>query len=343
MERKADVNIPWYAEALGPSAGLVNQDYSEWVVNEKKVGRIQRESEKKSEELLMGMREFNDGEHQEQYKFLKEERNLTIQRLTLITIVKEQGIFRGEYQGKYPSLSIETDNKLNLKMTFCEFGNVGSNYCPTMSNLAKSAVTIDYTTNGDSIMMDLPQDVELEFKAYFCNASVAKDTAEFAYDEALGEMISNGSEKVASYAAETLGKEALGDVIKTVPIAGDVAGFVLDEVVEQAEQKEAFEFIEGKFDEVSKAYIYSNFGCSVNYVHYNTAENSAQILYSYGGEKTDERVERADALFQEKLGQGLTKEEVLTNPNKVYNLYEALIEKDVHNKDLYDNAVNDDN
>ncbi len=44
--------------------------------------------------------------------------------------------------------------------------------------------------------------------------------------------------------------------------------------------------------------------------------------------------------FQEELGKGVTKEQFITNPNAVYDLYEELLEKDIHNQDRYDEALN---
>lgn len=339
MDRKADVDVPWYSEALGPSAGLINQDYSEWVVNESKVGRIQAEIVNKSEELLGQMREIGDAESKE-YKNIKSDRNVIIQRLTLISIVKEIGTFRGEYQDKYPAVSISTGEDFELVMTFNEFRNVGNDYVQIISNLSESTVTIGYTTNGSNIAIEVPDGVELAFKAYFCNYSKESEGAEFLYDEATGYLIGKGSEMASQYVGKTLGKEVLGTAIKAVPFAGDVVGFGIDVALEQQEQEKAIEFIEGEIGEADKAIVYSHYDCSVNYVHYDIAEKSEHTLYAYDGEETGERVRRVDALFHEKLGKGISQGDVFENPKGVYHLYQELIEKDIDNKDRYDEAIN---
>lgn len=332
MDRKADVDVPWYSEALGPSAGLINQDYSEWVVNESKVGRIQAEIVNKSEELLGQMKIANEN-NKRMYESLKAERNLAIQRLTLISIVKEIGIFRGEYEAQYSAISITTGEEFELVMTFNEFRNVGSDYAPIISNLADSIVAIGYTSNGDNITKEVPDNVKLAFKAYFCNYSKESEGAEFLYDEATGYLIGKGSEMASQYVGKTLGKEVLGTAIKAVPFAGDVVGFGIDVAIEQQEQEKAIEFIEGEFEKIEKADIYSDFDCSVNFVQYDTVENSEYTLYAYEGEQTSERVKRVSALFQEGLEKGITQKEV-------FDLYEEFKRKDIGNKDRYDEAIN---
>ncbi len=339
MDRKADVDTPWYNEVLGPSVGLVNQNYSEWVVNKSKIGRIQAEIVAKSEELLGQMREIGDATLPK-YKTNKTERNEVIQRLTLISVASELGTFRGEYQGTHPMISIGKGEARELIITFNEFQNVGSDYAPTMSNLAESTVNIDFTANGEGITFDEMDESERAFKAYFCNCSVEKDVAEFAYDKAKGEVISQGSKKLSEYVGETLGKESLGKVVGAVPLVGDIAGLGFNVAIEQAKQEQALEFVEGQFDSTASTQIYEDFDCSVNDVHFNTAENIQDVLYAYGGEKTAERVERVNDLFQVELGKGITQEDVITNPSGVYDLYKELLEKNPDNKDRYDEAVN---
>lgn len=340
MDRRKDVDTPWYNEVFGPSAGLVNQDYSEWVVNESKIGRIQSEIVAKSEELLEQMRKVGDS-YNSDYLNAKSERNNVIQRLTLISVVAELGTFRGEYQGAQPVISVGEGEERELIITFSEFRNVGSEYAPTMSNLAESTVTIDFTTNGDSITFDEIDDLEVAFKAYFCDYSVENDVAEFAYDKAKGEVISQGSEKLGEYVGETLGKESLGKVVGAVPLVGDIAGLGLDVAMEQVKQERALEFVGGQFDTIESVNIYEHFDCSVNDVHFDTAENVQDILYAYEGQKTEERVERVNELLQTELEKGILKEDVITNPNSIYELYLELLEKNPDNKDRYDEAVND--
>ncbi len=338
MDRKEDVDTPWYTEALGLSTGLVNQDYSEWVVNENKIGRIQTEIVAKSEELLGQINDVSN-ENKEKYDLLKYERGLIIQRLTVISVVDEICTFRGTYEAECPTILIAPGEDFALVLKFSEFRNVGSDYAPTMSNLAESTVTIGATSNGTNITKDMLENTELEFKAYFCNYSEKKDVAKFVYDKTTGEAISQGSKKLSEYVGETLGKETWGKVVGAVPVVGDIAGLGWDVTMEQIKQEQALEFTEGKFDEIANACIYSDFDCSVNFVQYDTAENSQYTLYAYGGEATRERVENVNVFFQEEIGTGITQEDVLTNPNKIYDMYEEFIDKARGNKDRYDEAI----
>ncbi len=340
MDRKADIDTPWYNEVFGPSAGLVNQDYTEWVVNEKKIGRIQTEIVAKSEELLMQMRENGDSSNPD-YQYAKSERNNVLQRLTLVSVVAGLGTFRGEYQGTHPMISIAEGEKRALIVTFNEFRNVGTESVTTMSNLGESTVTIDFTINGDSIAFDQIGDSEVAFKGYFCNYSPEKDVAKFVYDKANGEVISQGSKKLSEYIGETLGKEALGKVAGAVPIVGDIAGLGMDVATEQIKQEQALEFVEGQFETIKSAQIYGQFDCSVNDVHFDTAENPHHVLYAYEGEKTEDKVGNMNELLQTELEKEISKGDVVTNPNSVYDLYLELLEKNPDNQDKYDEAVND--
>lgn len=340
MDRKSDVDIPWYNEALGPSAGLLNEDYSEWVVNEKKIGQIQTEIVARSEELLAQMREIGDS-YNPDYQNAKNERNNVLQRLSLVSVVAGVGTFRGEYQGTHPMISITKGEERELIVTFNEFRNVGSESTTTMSNLGESTVTIDFTINGDSIIFDKIRDSEVAFKAYFCNYSAEKDVVKFVYNKTNGEVISQGSKKLSEYIGETLGKETLGKVVGTVPIVGDIAGLGMDVVMEQVKQEYALEFIEGQFRTMDSANIYEDFDCSVNDVHFDTTENTHEVLYAYEGEKTEERVRRVNEILQTELEIRISKEDVVTNPNSVYDLYLELLERNPDNQDRYDEAVND--
>ncbi len=341
MDRKADIDTPWYNEVFGPSAGLVNQDYTEWVVNESKIGRIQAEIVAKSEELLGQMKIANSKKNESLYILLKDNRDLVMQRLTLLGVVTELGNFRGDYHNTNPMISITVGEKREIVITFNEFRNIGSDYAPTMSNLAESTVTIDYTMNGDSIPKEIPKDAELAFKAYFCNYSAEKNIAEFAYDKMTGKVISQGSKKISEYVGETLGKESLGKIVGTVPLVGDFVGLGVDIALEEAKQEKAMAFIEGQMDRIEKADIYSDFDCSTNFVQYDTAENAGYTLYAYGGEETSERAERVNVLFLEELGKGIIQEDIFENPNDVFDMYKELVNKDVRNAARYDEAIND--
>ena len=67
MDRTKDVDIPWYSELLGPSAGQVNEDYSEWRVNDEKTDRLVYMASVLSEVVLQGMKKVDSDQYPDKY------------------------------------------------------------------------------------------------------------------------------------------------------------------------------------------------------------------------------------------------------------------------------------
>ena len=73
MEKKEDVDIPWYTEFFGISAGFLNEDYSKWSANQEKIRNIMNLLADTSDETLIMMRVMNQSKADENvYQKLKE-------------------------------------------------------------------------------------------------------------------------------------------------------------------------------------------------------------------------------------------------------------------------------
>ena len=336
MDRTKDVDIPWYSEMAGMGANLVNEDYSEWTINQGKVDRLLDQISKASDETL-GMMQFIDNEKERSlYQDLKEQRNAIVQRMTLLKVAEEIGTFRGEYQAELPTISIVMGEDQGLTMTFCEYRNIGSAVSPTISNLGESTVNISKTKNGDTIDRSALENAKLTFVGYFGGVSVAEETLSFVTEETTGEIISYSSEQLAAYIAQKAGKEVLGKAVGYIPLIGDIAGFGVDMAISQAEAEENCQFITGQFNGMESALIYSNFDCSVNFVQCDMADDSKITIYAQTGENTADIIARVN----EKFGIEITEDEVVTSPNDVDSLIEQLEKENPDNEDRYEEAIN---
>ena len=125
MDRTKDVDIPWYSEMAGMGANLVNEDYSKWTINQGKVDRLLDQISKTSNETLGMLQVVNSKVNKKMYDMLKEQRNVIIQRMTLLKVAEEIGTFCGEYQAELPTITGENtadiiarvNEKLGIEIT----------------------------------------------------------------------------------------------------------------------------------------------------------------------------------------------------------------------------------
>lgn len=336
MDRTTDVEIPWYKEMVQMGTGFSGaEDYSEWTVNTEKLNKLLEQVSIASDGTLAMLRVMDDENENEQYKNLREQRNIIIQRMTLLEVAGEVGTFRGAYQAEYPTITIKKNEDESLTMSFCQFRNIGSEVSPMMSNLGESTINVSRTKNGENIDKKALENVELSFSRYFGQISLTNETWSFIADEISGEMISMGSEQLGAYLAEKTGKETLKNMIGYVPIAGDIAGFVIDMAESKSEVEDSREFITGQFDRLENAMIYSTFDCSVNFVQYDAVDNEQLILYTQSGRKTADIVSNVN----DALGTEITEADVVRNPNEITNLIDQLIAENPENEDKYNDAI----
>lgn len=339
MDRTTDVEIPWYKEMVQMGTGFSGaEDYSEWTVNTEKLNKLLEQVSIASDGTLAMLRVMDSEKNEKMYDMLRDQRNTIIQRMTLLEVTEEVGIFRGVYQAEYPTITIKQNEDESLTMSFCQFRNIGSEVSPMMSNLGESTINISRTTNGENIDRDVLKDIELSFMGYFGNTFIANEVYAFAVDEVTGEMISQGAEGLGSYLAEKTGREALESVIGYVPIAGDIAGFAIDIAESRAEAEETREFIAGQFESLESAMIYRTFDCSVNFVQHDTADNEQLILYTQSGRKTADIVSNVN----DALGTEITEVDVVRNPNEISKLIDQLIAENPENADKYNDAIKGD-
>lgn len=332
MDRTSDVDVAWYEEMIRMGSGFSGKDYSEWTVNKEKVDKLLEQVAITSDNTLLAMRVTDSDEMK--HKLLLH-RNIIIQRMTLLNAAEEIGVFRGDYQAISPTINIKKNQDESLTMSFRQFRNIGSEFSPTYSELGKAKVEISRTQNGVNVDNEERKNIEKSFYRYFGGTSVAEQTGEFVADEAKGELIGQGAEQLGAYVAEKTGKEALGHVIGYVPIAGDVAEFVIDVKEAEQEAKENREFISGQFDSLESADIYSEFNCSVSFAEYDTTDKQEITVYAHKGSNTDMFVRNVNEAMETQI----TEDEVVKNPNGINELKKKLFEENPENADKYNDAI----
>lgn len=326
-----DVNVPWYNEFFGPTAGQVNQDYSKWTVDTDKVDRILYEVANTDAQMLYLLQHIDNDSALDET--LNTQLNQIIQRQTLLLTVEGIGEFHGQYKNNQPNISIEqTENQL-IVLNFKEYRNIGSDLSPVFSNLGDSSISISDTYNGVNNMSIQIENSELQFYGYFGDVNEVAETSSFVYDEINGEIISKGSEDLAKYVVDKTSSNVLGKAVGFIPYAGDIIGFGIDLAEDEVDVKENNDFITKQFDSLKAANIYSDFGCSTSYVQYNISENKDIVVYSYEGEHTQDII----TAFNNEFNTNYSVKDVVSNPDSIW---QKKSEFDLHMLYRYNQIIN---
>lgn len=334
MDQTKDVDTPWYSELLGPSAGQLNEDYSEWQVNDEKTDMLVHMASVLSEVVLCNMKKVDKDQYPDKYSDLRDIRYEMVQRITLLQEVRGVKAFRGDLYAEAPDIDVVRSEDLSFTLTYKEYRNIGAKLSPVFSNLGESSIKVKYTMEGDNIDMRAIKNAEVAFSSYFCDFSVLDETGKFAIDEAASEMIGNAAEKAGDY-VERQGKKMLGKTIGYVPLVGDVASFVIDTAADYQENKQNAEYITGQFNDLKEAKTFRNFDCCVNYVEYDTADSEGIKIAAVQGENTKAIVDK----FNSSMGITISVQEVLTEPAELFEEIWKLTEDNPENQKRYNDAL----
>lgn len=334
MNKTKDVNVPWYRELLGPAAGMANEDYSEWQVNNEKIDMLICMASGLSEEILYIMKNVDKDQYPDAYNDLRDIRYDMVQRITLLQEVKGVEAYRGELYAEAPDIDVIRSEDQSFTLTYKESRNIGAELSPVISNLGESSIKVKYTMESGNIDMQAIENAEVGFSSYFCNSSVPDKTGKFAIDETTSEMIGYTAGKAGDY-MKKLGKDGLSKAIGFVPVAGDVASFVIDTAADYQKNKQNAEYIEGQFNDLKAADIYSNFDCYVNYVEYDTADSEGIKIAAVQGENTKAIVDKLNS----SMGITISVKEVLTEPTELFEEIWKLTEDNPEKQKLYNDAL----
>ena len=331
IDKTKDVDMPWYNELFGPAAGQCNEDYSEWKTNNDKLNQVLAYAGIISEVTLKAMQ----GVDKDAYELLEDERNVMLQRITVLQAVREVGVFRADIYADSPDIKIEEDEESKaLTIKFKEYRNIGSESAPTFSNLADSSIKVKYTMDSSCIDMESIKNAETILTTYFGGYSVAEESGKFILDETNGEAISRAAEGLASYAKKA-GKTGMSKAIGYIPLVGDVTSFVIDTATDYEETKENVKIVKEQLDDVKSAKLYSDFGYSVNFVEYDTASSKEIEIVANHGENTINIINQVNS----DLELDISENEIFAEPDKTYQKITDEISDNPDKQKAYNDAI----
>lgn len=316
MGGKEDVDISFMDQVLGMTIWHVNEDYTEWTVDSRKMLEVRKRLAASGEASLLLIREAWENGEQERAITLTQQREDTLQRLTLLSVASAQGTFRGEYKDAYPKITVTGGENGELCLHFCQYRNVVAQTC---SNLGEASITVGDTVLPSNVNGAAFKDVEYRFAGHFLGYSFVKEATGFAVEEAAGEMLDRSVEAVAGSLARSGGSKMLENAVGFIPLFGDIAFFCMDAAQESAQEEADADFIKKEFEMLHVADLYTQFDCWVNFVEYDTAGLEGEtVIWPYPGEKTDELIEEISGAFSIKLNI----QDVLEDSNSVISLLE---------------------
>ena len=331
IDKTKDVDMPWYNELFGPAAGQCNEDYSEWNVNNDKLNQVLAYAGIISEVTLKAMQ----GVDKDAYELLEDERNVMLQRITVLQAVREVGVFRADIYADSPDIKIEEDEESKaLTIKFKEYRNIGSESAPTFSNLADSSIKVKYTMDSSCIDMESIKNAETILTTYFGGYSVAEESGKFVLDETKGEAIGKAAEGLASYAKKA-GKTGMSKAIGYIPIVGDVAFFAIDTAADYEETKDNVKIVKEQLDNIKSAQLYSDFDYSVNFVEYDTASSKEIKIVANHGENTINIINQANS----DLELDISENEIFAEPDKTYQKITDEISDNPDKQKAYNDAI----
>lgn len=334
MGDRTDVNTNFVENLARVGAGFSNSDYSEWTISQEKIYQLYLRVAVSSEIGLSHIQELRQTGNAERLNDMMRQREIMLQRLTMLRTVGAVGTFRGEVEAEYPALTVTKSEKGELLISFREMRIEGSDASPTCNNLGVSTITVEHTTLGSWIDNKAVANVEYQFADYFGYNSVFEDITSFIAEEGLGELIDKGTEVYSARIAKKTGSELLEGITGKIPLVGDVAFFALDVAMEKEQARQDAEFIKGRFDELKSATIYSDFDCCANFVQYDTAQNIQHVIYAYPGELTDQRISQ----LNEKFNTTFSREQLLSRPNETWEQVEEIY-NDLSKQEVYDSIM----
>ena len=331
IDKTKDVDMPWYNELFGPAAGQCNEDYSEWKTNNDKLNQVLAYAGIISEVTLKAMQ----GVDKDAYELLGDERNVMLQRITVLQAVREVGVFRADIYADSPDIKIEEDAESRaLTIKFKEYRNIGSESAPTFSNLADSSIKVKYTTEKASADAESIKNAETILTTYFGGYSVAEESGKFVLDETKGEAIGKAAEGLASYAKKA-GKTGMSKAIGYIPIVGDVAFFAIDTAADYEETKDNVKIVKEQLDNIKSAQLYSDFDYSVNFVEYDTADSKEIEIVANHGKDTVNIINQVNS----DLELDISENEIFAEPDKTYQKITDEISDNPDKQKAYNDAI----
>ena len=310
-----------YGFNLGMLAGLMNEDYSSWTVDEDKFVNISCRLEAISYQCLETIRasyEIYEENEDITYKNLGDEykntRRNILQRQNLFNSLISIDSYHGVYEAEYPTINVykaESDyDNSSFVLEFKEFKNVGSSESPVFSNLADSKITVSYVIEPYLYDMIETENIKIAMEqrfSYDAEGNFAKFIAEEIRDESIGSM------------ADDLTNTTLSNVL---PVLGDVVFGAVDMVIDYEKAKEDSIYITTEFENMQNNNMYDLFGCIDVVVEYDTSDNKDKMITVSEGIYTEQRIEAFNSLYPQ---YEISIDDVFSDPGSVVDIVLEII------------------
>lgn len=292
MERDKDVDYPWYNELFGYTAGLMNEDYTSWVLNDDVYDEMTAAMSRLTQGNLALINycdqmysETNNPAWLEMARNGNDYRMNLVQREAMLDAIGNVEDFHGTYEGDKPYFDVDQRNDGTFVIEFNEWRNVGSTASPVFSNYGESTITIDPCLDGTTFAIQDTETVELmlhnQYAAGFTSDGFESDEAcaQFWVEHLLGYGYAN----------------AENAILNTLPDAygyGTIATHaVYDGIMDYVSGTENAAFVSGVGDHLQTTEIYEVFDCDVVAVHYNASDMPSTALYAEAGRYTNQRID----------------------------------------------------
>ena len=284
-----------------------NNTYAEWGVDANKTEMMIKFLSNWADNILLVQQSEAIKADPDRYNELASERDYIMQRATLLESVRAIGNYRGEYDGEYPPLDIETKYNDYGKIEYINVSFLQTIYDKGFNSQRDSSIKIEATVMSEDIVGKMGKSEIYSLGEYLGVYQLPAECANFG----LGQVDDKISEKIGETVGEKVGKKFIAEAI---PIIGDLIQFGIDTYSEKAADKYEEKMIEDSIIKIDASQTYSYFDCDANFVTYDTVEIAETVIYPYAGEGTDNLIEA----FNLKLGMELDRDKLFCRPNAVY-------------------------
>lgn len=307
-----------YGPNIGIIAGMMNEDYSSWMVDQEKCTNIYNSLSSLSNNYLITCCVYNEAYEKSQdetFKIKLDEyeaiRKELLQRMALWGSFGTIDEIHGEYQGDKPIITVESveyggvEERYSYVLTFAEYRNVGANIAPVFTNFGNSTITVNPCMEEEEItyyQTSLAEEILVnQFVPGFTPSGYEGGMGQYIFES----IVSGGSQ---------LGNDYIFNQIPDgVGYVNTVAQSIYGSVVDYQAGVEGATVIENTFDNVYVSIMYDKFGFYSTPVVYDIAEGQVCTQYAQPGTETIELIDE----YNKEKGTDISIYVVMYHPEQV--------------------------
>ena len=321
MGERTDYNTSWYASTMNYKV------YSEWRIDKEKLNEIRVRMKAYAEAELQVIQEYRIDEDKESARAGVLQRGAILQRMTLLDVINQIGLFGGEYEANYPTITIKKRESGEMMLEINE-GRIVTGGKPTGSTLRNSEVVISATVVGENIGIVQSKYARYILTNYLGGYSLENDAGKFAIGKMKGKVTPN-SQSIKNWAnriKQIPGKEKLGEALGYIPVVGSVVKFGVDTWKNKEKAEKNVKFVEEEISDINIAMLCSGFDCCVSFVDFDLTDNNGHEFYIYKGEQTDSKITRfnEEEALKEAFSKELTSDMIIKSPEDVVEFWQRI-------------------